>query len=214
MMGHLFLQSSLFIEDDLHASNHFKTIWRFGEDLIGRILECFSRDPASHLSTWDYAIQFWLSHSAWEEASKAVKDEEAIKQKLCDDLNNLVQESSQSQYSRLEELKRRLEALNPIRASTSDLHDVKLAQSSTTAPDVPSNPQTIESAGRTSENARDQGNVPVVNGQSQQPTIEGEGRGKKKVVNPGRGKSGFVPKGRGSPGPGWTGAGFDVDGRT
>ena len=27
---------------------------------------------------------------AWEEASKAVKDEEAFKQKLCEDLNNLV----------------------------------------------------------------------------------------------------------------------------
>lgn len=26
----------------------------------------------------------------WEAASKAVKDEEAIKQKLCEDLNNLV----------------------------------------------------------------------------------------------------------------------------
>nr|XP_016479188.1 PREDICTED: uncharacterized protein LOC107800517 [Nicotiana tabacum] len=56
---------------------------------------------------------------AWEAASKAVKDEEDIKQKLCEDLNNLVRESSNSQLARLEELKRKLEALNPSRASTS-----------------------------------------------------------------------------------------------
>ncbi|KAL0371634.1 UNVERIFIED_CONTAM: hypothetical protein Scaly_0845000 [Sesamum calycinum] len=54
---------------------------------------------------------------AWEAASKAVKDEEAIKEKLCEDLNNLVKESSNAQLSRLEELKRRLEALNPSRSS-------------------------------------------------------------------------------------------------
>ncbi|XP_010255594.1 PREDICTED: uncharacterized protein LOC104596221 [Nelumbo nucifera] len=58
------------------------------------------------------------ARKAWEEASKAVKDEEALKQKLCDDLNQLVQESSTTQFSRLEELKRRLEALNPSRVST------------------------------------------------------------------------------------------------
>lgn len=72
-----------------------------------------------------------------------VQDEEAIKQKLCEDLSNLVthysmesgdisyfyfvyvlnhifiqvQESSNAQLSRLEELKRRLEALNPSRSS-------------------------------------------------------------------------------------------------
>nr|XP_009778353.1 PREDICTED: uncharacterized protein LOC104227744 [Nicotiana sylvestris] len=69
---------------------------------------------------------------AWEAASKAVKDEEDIKQKLCEDLNNLVRESSNSQLARLEELKRKLEALNPSRASTSPaLGTLKLEQSPT-----------------------------------------------------------------------------------
>lgn len=59
------------------------------------------------------------------------------------------------------------------------------------------------------------GNVTVMNGQNQQPSTEGEGRGRKKIQFQGRGKGiGAVPKGRGSPAPGWTGAGFDVDGRT
>ncbi|MFQ6638125.1 hypothetical protein Gotur_012616, partial [Gossypium turneri] len=63
------------------------------------------------------------ARKAWESASKALHDEEAIKQKLCEDLNNLVyffavQESSNSQFARLEELKRRLEALNPSKKST------------------------------------------------------------------------------------------------
>ncbi|KAF8380376.1 hypothetical protein HHK36_027861 [Tetracentron sinense] len=156
-----------------------------------------------------------------EAASKAVKDEEAIKQKLCEDLNQLVQESSHSQFSRLEELKRRLEALNPGRASISDPHggkSVQPAQRSTIAPDVPTNPHTTESAGQIVENLGSQGNeqnVPIVNGHNQQPAVEGEGRGKKKSLIQGRGKGiGAVPKGRGSPGPGWTGSGFDVDGRT
>lgn len=33
---------------------------------------------------------FFLVLQAWEAASKAVKDEEAIKQKLCEDLSQLV----------------------------------------------------------------------------------------------------------------------------
>ncbi|TYH98258.1 hypothetical protein ES332_A12G297600v1 [Gossypium tomentosum] len=62
------------------------------------------------------------ARKAWESASKALHDEEAIKQKLCEDLNNLVQESSNSQFARLEELKRRLEALNPSKKSTFSDH--------------------------------------------------------------------------------------------
>ncbi|KAG2549805.1 uncharacterized protein LOC120651345 isoform X3 [Panicum virgatum] len=54
---------------------------------------------------------------AWEAAAQIVKDEENAKQKLCDDLNHLVQESAATQYTRLEELKKRLESLNPSRAS-------------------------------------------------------------------------------------------------
>ncbi|KAJ6761270.1 ACI13 [Salix purpurea] len=63
------------------------------------------------------------ARKALEAATKVVKEEEEIKQKLCEDLNQLVQESSSSQFSRLEELKRRLEALNPSRASMSSPHD-------------------------------------------------------------------------------------------
>ncbi|KAL2324479.1 hypothetical protein Fmac_023537 [Flemingia macrophylla] len=63
------------------------------------------------------------ARKVWESASKVVRDEEAIKQKLCEDLSNLVQESSNSQFARLEELKRRLEALNPSRASTNLYQD-------------------------------------------------------------------------------------------
>ncbi|TYH77736.1 hypothetical protein ES332_D04G175300v1 [Gossypium tomentosum] len=58
----------------------------------------------------------------WEAALKALNDDEALKQKLCEDLKNLVQESSNSQFARLEELKRRLEALNPSRASALSSH--------------------------------------------------------------------------------------------
>ncbi|KDO60161.1 hypothetical protein CISIN_1g025205mg [Citrus sinensis] len=43
------------------------------------------------------------AQKVWEAASQAVKDEEAMKQKLCEDLNNLVKESSSTQFSRLEE---------------------------------------------------------------------------------------------------------------
>ncbi|KAK9291914.1 hypothetical protein L1049_019865 [Liquidambar formosana] len=159
------------------------------------------------------------AQKAWEAASKAVKDEEAIKQKLCEDLNHLVHESSNSQFTRLEELKRRLEALNPSRVSTSISHDVtsiRPAQISTTV-DASLVPHTAEPAGGVFENLSNQGNggnVSVSNGHNQQPSVEGEGRGKKKSLIQGRGKGiGAVPKGRGPPPPGWTGAGFDVDGR-
>ncbi|KAF9615959.1 hypothetical protein IFM89_027365 [Coptis chinensis] len=118
----------------------------------------------------------------WEEASKAVKDEEATKNKLCDDLNQLE-------------------------------NSVQGTQSSTNTPDVPSFPHTTESAYKLAVNAENQGHPPILNGQNQQPSADGGG--KKKVFNPGRGKgTGFLSKGRGAPGSGWTGAGFDVDGRT
>ncbi|XP_007038538.2 PREDICTED: uncharacterized protein LOC18605463 [Theobroma cacao] len=156
----------------------------------------------------------------WEAAVKALNDEEAIKQKLCEDLNNLVQESSNSQFARLEELKRRLEALNPSRASTLSHHDRKAigsAQGAATV-DASSVPQTTQSGSTASENVpnqRNDGNVLAMNGQNQLPTNDGEVKGKKKSQFQGRGKGiGAVPKGRGSAAPGWTGAGFDVDGRT
>lgn len=53
----------------------------------------------------------------------------------------------------------------------------------------------------------------TINGQNQPSSTDGEGRGKKKS-SVGRGRGiGAVPKGRGPAPPGWTGAGFDVDGR-
>ncbi|XP_057508963.1 LOW QUALITY PROTEIN: uncharacterized protein LOC130791715 [Actinidia eriantha] len=154
---------------------------------------------------------------AWEAASKAVKDEEAIKQKLCEDLNNLVQESSSAQFARLEELKRRLEALNPSRSSTSVPYggqptgptqsNLALDASSVPSPLAPTGTESVANHGNG-------GNAP-----SRMATIissaEGEARGKKKIPIQGRGKGiGAVPKGRGPAAPGWTGAGFDVDGRS
>ncbi|XP_021908900.1 uncharacterized protein LOC110822974 [Carica papaya] len=133
-----------------------------------------------------------------------------MKQKLCDDLNQLVQESSNFQYARLEELKRRIEALNPSRASTSS------TQISTTI-DTSAMQHKTEPGSRTTENIPTQGNdgnIPVMNGHERQLIGEGEAR-KKRGHNQGRGRGiGAVPKGRGPAGPGWTGAGFDVDGRT
>ncbi|KAF7813222.1 hypothetical protein G2W53_034198 [Senna tora] len=155
----------------------------------------------------------------WEAASKAVKEEEETKQKLCEDLNNLVQESSNAQFSRLEELKRRLEAMNPNRASTTQHHDGRSASPSqgSTTQDASSVPNTREPSGESAENASNQKNgqkVSVTNGHNQQPSNEGDARSKKKGNFQSKGKGiGAVPKGRPS-GPGWTGSGFDVDGRT
>lgn len=74
------------------------------------------------------------------------------------------------------------------------------------------------SAGVTANAPSDQGNsgnTPVMNGHNQQPAAEGEVRVKKKTQFHGRGKGvGAVPKGRGATASGWTGAGFDVDGRS
>ncbi|RVW72973.1 Retrovirus-related Pol polyprotein from transposon RE1 [Vitis vinifera] len=93
-----------------------------------------------------------------------------------------------------------------------------LQPQSSTVPDASSAPLIVDPAGGAGENVANQGNggnVPATNGHNQQPNVEGEGRGKKKSFIQGRGRGvGAVPKGRGSSAPGWTGAGFDVDGRT
>ncbi|KAL8192776.1 hypothetical protein R6Q57_027224 [Mikania cordata] len=133
---------------------------------------------------------------AWEAASKAVKDEEAFKQKLCEDLNNLVQESSNSQFARLEELKRRLEALNPRRSSAF----IGTAESplTTTSSDA-SVPNVVEPSPEASKSD--------VGSNNQKAGGDVEGRGKKKTSMQGRGKGiGAVPKNKGSS---WTGSGFD-----
>ena len=86
------------------------------------------------------------------------------------------------------------------------------------AVDASSVAYSTEPGGVVSENIPNEGNagnVPAVNGLKQQASAEGEGRGKKKSQFQGKGRGiGAVPKGRGSAAPGWTGAGFDIDGRT
>ncbi|GAA0185121.1 hypothetical protein LIER_32409 [Lithospermum erythrorhizon] len=154
---------------------------------------------------------------AWEAASKAVKDEEAIKQKLCEDLNSLVTESNNAQHARLDELKRRLEAMNPSRSSAvspSEKDSTPPAQDTVTQT-ASEGPVAQEAANRNPAIQRNAGDVTEANNSSQQPSLDASGRAKKKNMIQGRGKGlGAVPKGRGSAAPGWTGAGFDVDGQS
>ncbi|CAN0902657.1 hypothetical protein LINGRAHAP2_LOCUS22096 [Linum grandiflorum] len=153
------------------------------------------------------------ARKAWEAALQALKDEEATKQQLCDDLNRLVQESSKSQFVRLEELKRRMEALNPNRSSSAiSPHNGQPSgptDSSTTTGAPPSVPPSTAPEGNDSGNAPNQADdnqVPNGPGQQQPASVAA----KKKVQVQGKGR-GLValPKRQ----PGWTGAGFDVDGR-
>ncbi|XP_004496626.1 uncharacterized protein [Cicer arietinum] len=158
------------------------------------------------------------ARKAWESAAKVVKDEETIKQKLCEDLSNLVQESSSSQFARLAELKRRLEALNPSHTTTNLNHDGSSESSSqdSKTQDGSSIPTARETSGGSAGTITDQSNgqkVAMTDRPNQQPPNEGEGRNKKKVNFQLKGKGiGAVSKGRSSAA-GWTGAGFDVDGR-
>ncbi|KAL4339245.1 hypothetical protein GQ457_08G036050 [Hibiscus cannabinus] len=160
------------------------------------------------------------ARKTWEAALKALNDEEAMKQKLCEDLKNLVQESSNSQFARLEDLKRRLEAMNPTRASTLSSHDMKAVGIAQGAAIIDSSlvPQATNPGSTVSYNAPNlgnDGNVPAVKTQNQLATNDGELKGKKKSHYHGRGKGiGAMAKCRGSTAPGWTGSGFDVDSRT
>ncbi|XP_068635732.1 uncharacterized protein [Aristolochia californica] len=162
------------------------------------------------------------ARKVWEAASKVVQDEEEIKQKLCDDLNSLVHESTSTQFSRLEELKRRLEALNPTRASAFDVpvHQggkfASQTKSSSGASNEGAQPQLVEISSQKLDiaNHGNNDNVAMANGCSQPMLTDDVERGKKRTMNLGRGKGNILSKGRGLPGPGWTGAGFDVDGRT
>ncbi|XP_073101379.1 uncharacterized protein [Elaeis guineensis] len=145
----------------------------------------------------------------WEAAAQTVRDEEETKKMLCDDLNQLIQESTATQLTRLEELKRRLAALNPSRGSS-----VVHTASNVTA-SQPAQLQPAESAGKVPENTLTGGNnsgQPASDGHNQRPV---EVREKKRTPNLGRGRGNMIlPKGRGASGPGWTGAGFDVDNGT
>ncbi|CAM0957107.1 unnamed protein product [Alopecurus aequalis] len=138
---------------------------------------------------------------AWEAAAQVVKEEEDAKQRLCDDLNQLVQQSAASQYSRLEELKKRLECLNPARAS------VDVCQATTNP--VPQQPTSQNSSNATApaSNAHEPASI----GQQQQRPGEAD-RKRRPSNSGGRGRGGVMalPKGRGSSGSGWTGAGFET----
>ncbi|XP_051190292.1 uncharacterized protein [Lolium perenne] len=138
---------------------------------------------------------------AWEAAAQVVKEEEDAKQRLCDDLNRLVQESAASQYSRLEELKKRLECLNPVRAS------MDVCQPTTNL--VPQQPTSQNPANATAP-ASD-AHEPASIGQQHQRPAEAE-RKRRPSNAGGRGRGGVMvlPKGRGSSGSGWTGAGFET----
>ncbi|PKA60081.1 hypothetical protein AXF42_Ash009765 [Apostasia shenzhenica] len=142
-----------------------------------------------------------LAKKAWEAAALVVRDEEVVKQKLCDDLNQLVQESANTQYSRLEELKRRLEALNPSRVSC----DVLACSNAATTQ------QATDSAVHPSSD--DSGSNDNIRIASENQAQNAEVKEKKRILNPGRGKKN-IPKSRIASESGWTGAGFDVDGRT
>ncbi|XP_006662240.1 uncharacterized protein LOC102705752 [Oryza brachyantha] len=147
---------------------------------------------------------------AWESAAQIVKEEEDAKQKLCDDLNRLVQESAASQFTRLEELKKRLESLNPSRVSV-DVYGVNTPRHATTnsVPQQPvaQNPQNAPNAVNKAD--------PASSGLAQQQR-PADAEKKRRPSQTGRGRGGvmILPKGRGSSGSGWTGAGFDVDGGT
>ncbi|PPD71161.1 hypothetical protein GOBAR_DD31958 [Gossypium barbadense] len=144
-------------------------------------------------------------------------------------LKKYVQESSNSQFARLEELKRRLEALNPnvwklisrmpgaVCWFAQDVKAIGLTQGAATM-ESSSVSQTTDLRPTFSDNVPNLGNggnVPAMNVHNKLPTNDGELKGTKKSHFHGREKGiGAVPKGRGSTAPGWTGAGFDVDGRT
>ncbi|KAF3327112.1 hypothetical protein FCM35_KLT07230 [Carex littledalei] len=151
---------------------------------------------------------------AWEAAQQALKEEEAAKQELCDDLNSLVQESAASQFSRLEELKKRLEALNPSRISTDAKPDQKTNaqnQTSVPAPVSTQEPNSANVSTTTLQNPTITASNKV-EAQSQKPATS-EAKDKRRPQNSGRGGRGslILSKGRGNGGSGWTGAGFDVD---
>ncbi|XP_042393893.1 uncharacterized protein LOC121984815 [Zingiber officinale] len=146
---------------------------------------------------------------AWEAAALAVKNEEAIKLKICDDLNQLVQESTSTQFLRLEELKRRLEALNPSRIS-SDAPDGKIMQQTpSNAAGLPTAANQSAPASVADANAAASSSRPASSDEKNQRVTEM--KDKKRVINSGRAKGNMLlSKGRGS-GSGWTGSGFNVD---
>ncbi|KAE8728011.1 Detected protein of unknown function [Hibiscus syriacus] len=171
------------------------------------------------------AFSLFLTHpSTWEAAVKALNDEEAMKQKLCEDLKNLVQESCNSQFARLDELKRRLESLNPSRSPRFFKTVIEISMSSgekwfsftvVTLEYLIWFQECLQQfPGLLTQDLFIIVEMSAINAKNQLSTNDGEVKGKKTRYH-GRGKGiGAVPKGRGSAAPGWTGSGSDVDGRT
>ncbi|KAI8568127.1 hypothetical protein RHMOL_Rhmol02G0173100 [Rhododendron molle] len=88
----------------------------------------FPEDPSRRFDDFDHFVKSnfdickwigWLLVLAqvWEAALQAEKDEEVIKPRQCEDLKNLVQESSNTEFARLEELKKKIENFNSSRSS-------------------------------------------------------------------------------------------------
>eukprot|EP00250_Pteridium_aquilinum_P006881 c16707_g1_i1 orf=368-1204(-) len=173
----------------------------------------------------------------WEAAAKVLKEEEENKQMLCEDLNRLVQESAAFQYSRLEELKVKLEALNPdltggATANGTEAHAASRQlgdQSQQALPkgDLSPNTAAQEKARKTSDTSGASEQVservlakPAALDEDKpriaQQVSPAESRSRNSTNRPARGRGtlvkgalGHKPKGNS-----WTGAGFDVDDRS
>lgn len=168
----------------------------------------------------------------WEAAAKAAKDEEETKQRLCEDLNRLVQESAASQYSRLEELKQKLEALNPeltvgAPLSTANGKEAPLASLQALPKEHPSShtamPEKASKATDASGASKPvservlakSGAADEDKSNNSQQVSPGESHSRNSTNRPARGRSTLVKGGFGQKAKAnsWTGAGFDVDDR-
>ncbi|CAM6020412.1 unnamed protein product [Sphagnum balticum] len=155
----------------------------------------------------------------WEAAVKVVEAEESNKQRLCDDLKCLVQQSAEAQYSRLEDLTQRLEALNPeLRGDAAQLlaAGVQKNSSDSNVPHLHANQQSPHNGSTPEPDGQGEGldkdhsvghsTPPVSHGQHVPvPRVRGQVAGRiRGSLRLGRSKSG-------TEGGEWTGAGFDVD---
>ncbi|KAH9315424.1 hypothetical protein KI387_024051, partial [Taxus chinensis] len=179
------------------------------------------------------------ARKVWEDANKALEEEEAHKRRICEDLNRLVQEGASAQYSRLEELKRRLEALNPEEKGESAkvgslvsnnemafsvaTSNEQLNKSETRASDISTNslplPDHSSNSSNTNYSSAKKGfdkSDPNSQGQSIKPGTEWQSarimKGHSHNVHQGKGNM-VLQKPKDGTVSGWTGAGFDIDAR-
>lgn len=161
----------------------------------------------------------------WEAAAKAAKEEEENKQRLCEDLNRLVQESAASQYSRLEELKKKLEALNPELTGVAPLSTANGKEAPLASPqkeDPSSHMAMPEKASKVTEAPKPVSERALAKSDEEDKSINsqqvspGESRSRNSTSRPARGRGTLVKGGLGhkAKGNSWTGAGFDVDDRS